>query len=84
VFWNARHRPQKAFEAMCCLHLQSGTVRQAYLREVSLRRRRKLIVSGLGVDSSGSGKAPMMGACEHNNEHSGSMSGELLDQLRDY
>jgi hypothetical protein len=42
-------------------------------------------VEGCGVDSSGSGKRPVAGSCEHGNETSGSIrSGEFLDQLGDY
>jgi hypothetical protein len=41
-------------------------------------------VGRCGVDSSGSGKGPVMGCFEHTNEPSGSIKGsEFLDWLRD-
>jgi hypothetical protein len=34
------------------------------------------IVGRYGLDTSGPGKGPVVGCCEHGNEHSGSIKGE--------
>jgi len=42
-------------------------------------------VGRCGLDASGSRQVPVVGYCEHGNEHSGSIKGgEFLDQLSDY
>jgi hypothetical protein len=47
----------------------------------ALRRR----IRGGALGSSGSGSGPMVGSCEHSNEHSGSINCvEFLDCLSDY